>query len=441
MKEHFSLNSFFSGIGGFDLAFDKAGIKPSFHCEIDIYCASILKKHWPGTPLANDIGNLDPSTIPFAEIWSGGFPCQDVSVARGSNGRKGLKGPQSGLFYKFLNLIQQKLPQIVLIENVTGLLSSHKGKDFYIILKSLTELGYGIAWRIFNTRYFGAPQSRPRVYICAWRGSVENAGFTLFESQGGGKTSNQRSGFITPSKCEITGAVVPQIAFCLAATSGRHTGTDWSRSYVSYDHGRARRLTPIECEGLQGFPIGWTIPNDDFKVANGRLDSLRYKALGNAVSVPVVQWIANRINLILRNRSYPSHNIVQQPISDEDQIIVKLQSVTKEFLKKTIRVQKLDYNTESENFKIKWKSGGCATQNICLDGPVSPAPFKPINTTFLDILEKVSVDAKYYLSPNAAEGILRRVDSQERTLFEPLRRALELLASSNNKTEKKVVNL
>ena len=101
-------------------------------------------------------------------------------------------------------------------------------------------------------------------------------------------------------RAEETGAegsdespVVPKLAFCLAATSGRHTGTDWSRTYVAYKDS-ARRLTPEECEGLQGFPPGWTIPYN-VKGSEEDLDSLRYKALGNAVSVPVAEWLGNRL--------------------------------------------------------------------------------------------------------------------------------------------------
>lgn len=89
------------------------------------------------------------------------------------------------------------------------------------------------------------------------------------------------------------------IAYCLCACSARHTGTDWSRTYVPYPKsGRARRLTPKECEGVMGFPEGWTLPPDgSYKTDD--LDSLRYAALGNAVTPPVAAWLSSRIRLYL----------------------------------------------------------------------------------------------------------------------------------------------
>src|SRR4051812_18735781 len=79
----YRLNSFFAGIGGFDLGFERAGIVPVYHCEKDAFCANILKTHWPDAKLHEDVANIDPATLPEAEVWCGGFPCQDVSVARG----------------------------------------------------------------------------------------------------------------------------------------------------------------------------------------------------------------------------------------------------------------------------------------------------------------------------------------------------------------------
>lgn len=92
-----------------------------------------------------------------------------------------------------------------------------------------------------------------------------------------------------------------KLAHCLYACSARHTGTDWSRNYAIYPEGRVRRFVPVECERLQGFPDGWSIPKEDSKFfRNDDLDSLRYHALGNAVTVPVVEWLAGRIAAYLK---------------------------------------------------------------------------------------------------------------------------------------------
>ncbi len=97
---------------------------------------------------------------------------------------------------------------------------------------------------------------------------------------------------------------VPHLSFCISATTGRHTGTDWSRTYVAY-RDRVRRLTPAEVEPLQGFPEGWTRPRGIF-AADADLDSKRYHALGNAVSVPVISWLADRVAATAHvNHLYP----------------------------------------------------------------------------------------------------------------------------------------
>ena len=420
MKQPLKLNSFFAGIGGFDLGLSRAGIEVGFHCEINPFCSSILKRHWPEAVAVPDISAIDAADLPDAQIWTGGFPCQDVSVARGWLGRDGLKGKRSGLFYAFLELISVRLPEVVLLENVTGLLNSHDGLDFEVILKSLSDLGYGVAWRVINSRYFGAPQSRPRVFICAWLGSPARAVRVLYEEKASTWPTNERVGFLKECEHEASGAFVPEVAYCLAATSGRHTGTDWSRSYVSY-HDRVRRLTPPECEGLQGFPNGWTLPEAEFTISPNDLDSFRYAALGNAVSVPVVEWIGKRIKKEW-NRKSRAENLVVDLLTpfptDRPKTVMKLGEV------------------EATRGKFKWATGGFAWDGHCLLTSVSASPVIPIKSQLVDVLEHTSVGDRHYLSPNAAEGILRRVRGQGRTLFGPLDRALERLAKSH-KTHKK----
>lgn len=421
---HYSFNSFFAGIGGFDLGFERAGISPAFHCEINQFCQSVLKRHWPDLPISSDIKTLDTDCLPDAEVWCGGFPCQDVSVARGWKGRDGLKGKNSGLFYPFLELIKLKLPQVVVLENVTGLLSSHRGQDFRTVISSLTELGYGVAWRVMNARYFGAPQSRPRVFICAWKGRVDLALNALYEEERGAVVKDARKGFVTPTKCRNTGASVPLAGYCLAATSGRHTGTDWSRTYVSYLD-EVRRLTPVECEGLQGFPVGWSLPERDYPLCDDEIDTLRYHAIGNAVCVSVVNWIADRIITGL-NGKVNQLDVSNMLDSKPDKIISKTYM---DFQNGSFnKLNSLEHDPDDKECAIRWKNGGVAFGEWCLESSVSPAPHKPVEKKLLDVIEKKDIDNKYYLSPNAATGILRRVNSQGRTLFKPLHEALEKLS-------------
>lgn len=295
------VNSFFAGIGGFDLAFEKNGFVTAFYCENNEFCRSVLSRHWPLVANADDIRKLEAKNIPSADVWTAGFPCQDLSLARTPHGmRSGLKGKQSGLFYTFLELLSNHKPKVVLLENVAGLLNSHKGADFKALIGSLTNLGYAVAWRVLNARYFGAPQSRPRVFVCAWQGSPATVVATLFEDEIAALSRNRRIEFMTESKCSFSGASVPQVSFCISATSGRHTGLDWARSYVTYPNA-VRRLTPLECERLHGLPDNWSIPDKDFVIPIRGIETVRYHAIGNAVCIPVVNWVAGRISTALQS--------------------------------------------------------------------------------------------------------------------------------------------
>lgn len=304
--------SFFTGIGGLDLGFEGAGITTVFQCEIKPFCREVLRRHWNTVPRANDIRRLSHETIPLADIWTAGFPCQDISLAR-MGARSGLNGDQSGLFFDFIKLVGESLPGTVVLENVHGLLSSHKGKDFETILKLLDELGYGVAWRVLNSKDFGVPQSRRRVYIVAMHRDWQGPGQVLFEPEcGNGHTKKSKKNgekSISPFKKVLgnlsKGPIVKGIAHCVYAESARHTGTDWSRNYVSYPDGRVRRFTPAEVEAVQGFPRNWTLPEHS-KLSSDKIDSLRYHAVGNAVTVPVSEWIGRRIKEVLLMKSLPS---------------------------------------------------------------------------------------------------------------------------------------
>lgn len=306
----FAAISLFTGIGGFDIGLERAGFNIAFQCEINKFCRTILKRHWPKVTLHENIKDLHATDIPQSDVWTGGFPCQDVSLAR-MGARAGLRGKRSGLFYDYARLIGEARPPVVLLENVAGLLSSHHGRDFGIVIGTLAEFGYSVGWRVLNSKNFGVPQSRQRVFIVGCHRDVHGPGQILFEAKRceGDAEESESNGeaALSPFKTIIgdvggDGPVFQSIAYCLYACSARHTGTDWSRTYVQYPkRGQVRRLTPKECEGVMGFPPGWTEPlpgafrGDD-------LDSLRYHALGNAVTPPVAEWLAHRIHRYLTMR-------------------------------------------------------------------------------------------------------------------------------------------
>ena len=300
---NYTVASFFSGIGGFDIGFENAGFSVTMQCEIEPFCNRILEKHWPNVPRFNDIKDLNNADIPSSDVWVGGFPCQDLSLARMGK-RDGLRGSKSGLFYQFAELIGKCKPRVIVLENVAGILSSHEGRDFGIVISALAKLGYSVGWRTFNSYYFGVPQSRQRVFIVGCLGDGAGPGKILFEpecSEGNHTASRQNGKKIKTAFQEIVGdpfgagPVIQSVAYCLYATSARHTGTDWSRNYVSYPLlGKVRRLVPSECEGVMAFPPGWTLANKT-GLTGDDLDSARYHALGNAVTPPVAEWLATKI--------------------------------------------------------------------------------------------------------------------------------------------------
>ena len=303
----YSIASFFSGIGGLDLGLERAGFDLKFMCEVKPFCREVLKEHWPDVPVENDIRSLDASIIPEADVWSAGFPCQDLSLAR-MGPRSGLRGTKSGLFHEFMCLVRGRTPRAIILENVHGLLSSHGGRDFAIVLKALDELGYGVSWRVLNSKDFGIPQQRRRVYIVAMHRDWSSPGQVLFEPEcghwnspkGGSNGKKSTSVFQTIIGNTRKGPLVKSIAHCIYAESARHTGTDWSRNYVWYPDGRVRRFTPNEVERVQGFPDDWTLPSHVDEKAEARLDSLRYHAVGNAVSPPVAEWVGERLHSLMK---------------------------------------------------------------------------------------------------------------------------------------------
>ena len=161
--------SLFSGIGGFELGLQNS--KHDFECigfsEIDKYAKSIYKKHYPNHPDLGDATKLDTSELPDFDFLVGGFPCQAFSIA---GKRKGFNDTRGTLFFEIARVLKDKRPRYFLLENVRGLLSHDKGKTFQTILEILADLGYITRWRLFNSKDFGVPQRRERVFIEGYLG-------------------------------------------------------------------------------------------------------------------------------------------------------------------------------------------------------------------------------------------------------------------------------
>jgi DNA (cytosine-5)-methyltransferase 1 len=312
----------FSGIGGFALAAQQVGgISTAQFVEIDPYCRAVLAARFPSIPQHEDVTTYEPSDA--VDIVTAGFPCQDVSIA---GARAGLAGARSGLFSEILRIIDRQPPRWLLLENVTGLLSSNGGQDMATVVGALGERGYGWAYRTLDCQYWGVPQQRRRVFIVGHSGGrSDRAAQVLFEpaclprraapNQAArrddlGRLGSQSSGSGWRDDTERMTFVASALTGHASGSSLRGDGSDNLTPHSSLDDGAViptvagvRRLTPRECERLQGFPDDWTlIPYSSRWRAGRRLteeplapDSHRYRALGNSVPVPVVTWILRRL--------------------------------------------------------------------------------------------------------------------------------------------------
>jgi len=168
--------SLFSGVGGFDMGLENAGMQTVFQCEWDKHANTILNKHWPHVPKWDDVSTLTGKHIlskaPVIDVVAWGSPCQDLSVA---GKRSGLEGERSGLFHEGIRIIKElrketngQYPRISIWENVVGALNSNRGADFGIIINEMAEAGaMVIEWAVLDAQYFGVPQRRRRVFVIA----------------------------------------------------------------------------------------------------------------------------------------------------------------------------------------------------------------------------------------------------------------------------------
>ena len=311
-RQPFRYFSLFSGIGGFELGIQNAsstkrlqqrgnnkGLPDVGHSslasesfcigfsEIDKYATQIYKTHFNHKEYG-DVSTINWSDTEDFNLLVGGFPCQAFSIA---GKRQGFCDTRGTLFFEIARCIQEKQPRLFLLENVKGLLSHDKGKTFGVILNTLDELGYDLQWQVLNSKNFGVPQNRERVFIVGHlRGTRRPEVFPIRESgriltKGTGSRQNGVSSTLTKNYHKgVHGCGETYIIrdgrdnrSCLRAGRVLELGVPGSS---------IRRLTPTECERLQGFPDGWT---------EGISNTQRYKCLGNAVTVNVIEAIMIRL--------------------------------------------------------------------------------------------------------------------------------------------------
>ncbi len=271
--------SLFSGIGGFDLALQNLGHEIIGACEIKDESRQVYSNHFGNTRLYRDVKDINERELPDFDLLCAGFPCQSFSAAGLG---KGFQDTRGTLFFDIARISAEKKPQYLFLENVEGLLTNDNGRTFAKILVTLDEIGYDVEWQVINSKYF-VPHNRPRVFIIGHlRGKPFRGIFPIRENTIRdverrcyqiAKLSNRK--FESSSRIYSTKGC----ARALKAESGDKTGCYLINNKPSF-------LTPLECERLQGFPDGWT---------KGFSKTIRWKMLGNAVTVPVVQYIVSHL--------------------------------------------------------------------------------------------------------------------------------------------------
>jgi len=326
-----------SGVEAATVAWHPLGWQPQWFSEIEKFPSAVLEHHYPDVPNLGDMTKFKEWPDAPIDLLVGGTPCQSFSVA---GLRKGLDDPRGNLMLTYLAIAERYQPRWLVWENVPGVLSSNRGRDFGTFLGALGQIGYGFSWRILDAQYFGVAQRRRRVFVVGYLGDWRRAAAVLFERE-------SLSGHPAPSR-ETREEVAANFGFC-ASKDGRqlafgnvekgYASSLSSREYKGLSCGRdgltsaailafpsemsatqsattqelspslsvkhtisiakdmsVRRLTPVECERLQGFPDHYTDIN--WRGKGYAPDGPRYKAMGNSMAVPVMHWIGKQIQMV-----------------------------------------------------------------------------------------------------------------------------------------------
>ena len=305
-NEKFTFIDLFSGIGGFRIALQNVGGKCVFSSDVDKWANETYFQNFGEYP-KGDIYEIFAEDIPDHDILCGGFPCQPFSIA---GRRLGFADTRGNLFFEIERILKEKRPKAFILENVKGLINHNKGNTFATIKNSLIELGYNIYYKVLNSKDFGIPQNRERIFIIGFKGqkpdfrfpekkTKSNALHLLYKNIKGHDISEIASKHIDkhllnykkrinenfplfateirPSRCVFRNDGASP---CLTAKMG--TGGNNVPVLVN----EKRKLSVKECLRLQGFP-------DNFKIKPNNSQS--YKQIGNSVTVPLVELIAEEV--------------------------------------------------------------------------------------------------------------------------------------------------
>ena len=270
--------STFSGIGGFEKGITAAiGEKAEFiaYSEIDKYAIKVYERQFNGHTNYGDATTINAKELPDFDLLVGGFPCQAFSVA---GKRAGFNDTRGTLFFDIARILKEKRPRHLVLENVKGLLSHEQGKTFQTIIGVLSDIGYRVEWQVLNSKNFGVPQNRERVFIIGHlRGECSRQVLPIGQSTK------------VDTKQRVIGSTL----------TSRYPASQREGTYIEKEGNsegtRVRKLTPKECERLQGFPDDWT----KYGIGEEPIsDTQRYKMCGNAVTTSVVQAVIENLKCL-----------------------------------------------------------------------------------------------------------------------------------------------
>lgn len=453
MNNNLTFGSVCSGIEASQLAFNPFGFQQLWSSEIAEFPSKVLEHHFPDIPNVGDMINIPNSILnreyEAPDLFCGGTPCQAFSLAGWKNGLADERGQLTMTFIEIANAIDKirledgKNKSIVLWENVEGVLNDKTnafgnfiaglaGFDEEIKVSKWTKSGYlegkerNVAWRVIDAKYFGLPHQRKRLYVLAG-GKDFKPDQVLFEFNDKDivkelKLKAKNSSLNAPNlfsteikekgselvfyKQGVKFEVFREYTDCLYAAYG----TKWNGNAAAYngslyvsENDRIRRLTPLECERLMGFP-------DNYTKVNGNSHTNRFQAVGNSWAVPVVKWIGSQINSFVDKKTENGFTEWQKYVQPkENKLNAKLY-----LLIGTNKISQTEFLNSS---------------NI---------PNNPIFGDLRDIVEPNHAIEKFFLSAKACAGILRRKNERNMNMNSELEVLMTRISEGEKtQTEKK----
>ena len=257
------------------------------YSEIDKYAIKVYERKFNGHKNYGNATTINAKELPDFDLLVGGFPCQAFSIA---GKRAGFDDTRGTLFFDIARILKEKQPRNLVLENVKGLLSHDGGRTFTTIIGVLSDLGYFVEWQVLNSKDFGVPQNRERVIIVGHLGGQPRR--KVFPITGHSQQIASVAGYISEEVWPRRHEQIRRTYNTDGAMPTIPTGQGGGVMTKVYEEPRIRRLTPLECERLQGFPDDWT----KYGIGDEPIsDTQRYKMCGNAVTTNVIQAVMEQL--------------------------------------------------------------------------------------------------------------------------------------------------